>query len=283
MANAFERARNGRTVLVVAQRRTGEIVVVTTKTVLRASFVAVAATAAMVLGAGVAAAATGTVNTTSGAPVNVHTGPTVGSSVVTTVASGTSVTVDCQTTGDSVTGKYGTSTLWDHLPTQGGYISDTYVYTGSDGQIAPTCGGSSGPVCSAAGLNDPNTCAQAVAWAKAHISTSDNPDYYERCDHVVGLAYGFSASGSTTAYAHWKAIPSQYKYAGVTTVPAGGLAFFSSGSGAGHVMLSTGGGQFASSDIHGNGTYSYTTISEIENTWGEHYLGWAQPWFQANH
>jgi cell wall-associated NlpC family hydrolase len=100
---------------------------------------------------------------------------------------------------------------------------------------------------------------------------------------VVGLAYGFSASGSTTAYAHWNAIPSQYKYAGVTTVPAGGLAFFSSGSGAGHVMLSTGGGQFASSDIHGNGTYSYTTISEIENTWGEHYLGWAQPWFQANH
>ena len=253
------------------------------RAVFRATFVAVAAAAAMVIGAGVAAAATGTVNTDSGAPVNVHTSPSVGSTVVTTVASGASVTIDCQINGDSVTGKYGTSTLWDHLPAQGGYISDTYVYTGSDGQIAPTCGGGSGSTCSTTGLGDPNTCAQAVAWAKAHISTSDNPDYYERCDHVVGLAYGFSASGSTTAYAHWLAIPSQYKHSGDTSVPAGGLAFFSSGDGDGHVMLSTGGGQFASSDIHGNGTYTYTTISEIESTWGETYVGWAQPWFQANH
>ena len=249
----------------------------------RAALVAASTAAALVLGAGVAAAAvTGTVSTSSGASVNVHTGPTVGSSVVTTVASGASVSIDCQINGDSVTGKYGTSTLWDHLPAQGGYISDTYVYTGSDGQVAPTCGGGSSS-CSTSGLGDPNTCAQAVAWAKAHISTSDNPDYYDRCDHVVGLAYGFSASGSTTAYAHWTAIPSQYKHSGDTSVPAGGLAFFSSSGGAGHVMISTGGGQFASNDIHGNGTYTYTTIAEIENTWGEHYLGWAQPWFQANH
>ena len=252
----------------------------TTKTVLRASFVAVAAAAAMVLGAGVAAAATGTVNTSSGAPVNVHTGPTVGSSIVTTVASGTSVTIDCQTTGDSVTGKYGTSTLWDHLPAQGGYISDTYVYTGSDGQVAPTCG-SSGATCSTAGLGDPNTCAQAVSWAKAHISTSDNPDYYDRCDHVVGLAYGFSASGSVTAYAHWPAIPSQYKHAGETDVPAGGLAFF--GGGDGHVMISIGGGKFVSTDIGGNGTFTVTTIATIKADWGKHYLGWTEPWFQVNH
>ena len=250
----------------------------------RAALVAASTAAALVLGAGVAAAAvSGTVNTDSGAPVNVHTGPSVSASVVGSVASGTSVSIDCQINGDSVTGKYGTSTLWDHLPAQGGYVSDTYVYTGSSGQVAPTCGGGGGSSCSTSGLGDPNTCAQAVAWAKAHISTSDNPDYYDRCDHVVGLAYGFSASGSTTAYAHWTEIPSQYKHSGDTNVPAGGLAFFSSGSGAGHVMISTGGGQFASTDIHGNGTYTYTTISEIESTWGENYLGWTQPWFQANH
>jgi uncharacterized protein YraI len=247
----------------------------------RVTLVVVSSAAALVFGAGVAAAATGTVNTSTGVAVNVHSGPSVSSGVVNSVASGTSVTIDCQTTGDSVTGLYGTSTLWDHLPAQGGYMSDTYVYTGSSGQVAPTCG--AGSTCSTSGFGDPNTCAQAVAWAKAHISTSDNPDYYDRCDHVVGLAYGFSASGSTTAYAHWTAIPGGDKHSGDTNVPAGGLAFFSSSGGAGHVMISTGGGQFASTDIHGNGTYTYTTIAEIENTWGEQYLGWAQPWFQANH
>ncbi|CAN5557002.1 hypothetical protein BH11MYX1_BH11MYX1_11610 [soil metagenome] len=31
----------------------------------------------------------------------------------------------------------GTSTFWDKV--NGGYVSDAYVYTGHDGQVAPTC------------------------------------------------------------------------------------------------------------------------------------------------
>jgi hypothetical protein len=38
-----------------------------------------------------------------------------------------------------------------------------------------------------------------------------------------------------------------------------------------------------STDIHGNGTLTQTTIAEITNTWGKPYLGWAEPWFQYNH
>nr|WP_236792902.1 hypothetical protein [Amycolatopsis sp. GM8] len=53
---------------------------------------------------------------------------------------------------------------------------------------------------------------------------------------------------------HWTQIPASYKHAGDTEVPAGGLAFFSNG-GAGHTMISIGGGQFPSNDIHGAGTY----------------------------
>jgi len=140
---------------------------------------------------------------------------------------------------------------------------------------------SGGSTCSASGLGDPNTCAQAVSWAKSHETTTYHADYYDRCDHVVGLAYGWSASGSTTAYSHWLAVPSAYKHAGDRNVPAGGLAFF--GGGAGHVMISIGGGQFVSSDIGGNGTLTVTTIATIENNWGKPYLGWTQPWFQANH
>jgi len=136
--------------------------------------------------------------------------------------------------------------------------------------------------CSIAGTGDPNTCAQAVTWAKNHITTAYHADYVNACDHLVGLAYGFPHSGSVTAIAHWQAIPGSFKHAGDRSVPAGGLAFFSTSS-SGHVMISIGGGEFISNDIHGSGTYTKTTIAQIENSWGSNYLGWAQPWFQYNH
>jgi hypothetical protein len=137
--------------------------------------------------------------------------------------------------------------------------------------------------CSTSGLGDPNTCAQAVAWAKNHLgSTSLGTG---TCDHVVGLAYGWSNSGSHDAYAHWTQVPSKYKHAGVRSVPAGGLAFFKGGSrGYGHVMLSLGGGDFASTDVgtdgrYQAGRYGKTTIATIESSFHETYLGWTQPWF----
>jgi hypothetical protein len=48
-------------------------------------------------------------------------------------------------------------------------------------------------------------------------------------------------------------------------------------------MISIGGGEFVSNDIGGNGTLTVTTIATIESRWGKPYLGWTQPWFQANH
>jgi len=140
---------------------------------------------------------------------------------------------------------------------------------------------SSGAGCSTSGTGDPKTCTQAVAWAQAHVHSGYQAGYYSLCDHLVGLAYGFSASGSATAYTHWTQVPSQFKHSGSTNVPAGGLAFF--GGGSGHVMISIGGGNFISNDIHGNGSYTQTTIGEITSKWGKPYLGWTQPWFKANH
>ncbi|WP_243770275.1 hypothetical protein [Amycolatopsis acidicola] len=141
---------------------------------------------------------------------------------------------------------------------------------------------SAAAACSSTGLGDPNNCTKAVSWAKAHVHTSYDADYYRYCDRINAWAYGFSASGSETAYVHWTQIPATYKHAGSADVPAGGLAFFSNG-GAGHTMISIGGGKFLSNDIHGNGTYTQTTIAEIKSSWGATYLGWAQPWFKVNH
>ena len=137
--------------------------------------------------------------------------------------------------------------------------------------------------CSTAGTSDPNTCAQAVTWANNHIgSTSLGTG---TCDHVVALAFGWSNSGSHDAYAHWTQVPASYKHAGDRTVPAGGLAFFQGGSqGFGHVMISLGGGSFASTDVgtdgrYQAGRYGKTTIPLIESSFNETYLGWTQPWF----
>ncbi|HZN17992.1 MAG TPA: hypothetical protein VFB84_07390 [Micromonosporaceae bacterium] len=43
----------------------------------------------------------------------------------------------CQRTGETVTGTYGTSSWWDKVGA--GYVADAYIYTGSDGRVAPLC------------------------------------------------------------------------------------------------------------------------------------------------
>ncbi|WP_211365306.1 M23 family metallopeptidase [Polyangium fumosum] len=79
---------------------------------------------------------TGTVNT-NGAALTVRADASTSSAAVGSVADGAKVTITCQKKGTSVTGTYGTSTLWDFIGN--GYVSDAYVSTGSDGQVAPTC------------------------------------------------------------------------------------------------------------------------------------------------
>ncbi|GAB2573823.1 hypothetical protein GCM10027168_03550 [Streptomyces capparidis] len=51
---------------------------------------------------------------------------------------GTLVTIYCQTPGPSVSGPYGTSTIWDRIGTNR-YVPDCYVNTGSDGYVAKRC------------------------------------------------------------------------------------------------------------------------------------------------
>lgn len=78
----------------------------------------------------------GTVNT-AGPDLNVRAKPSTSAAVVGSVEDGQKVTIKCQVHGSKVTGTYGTTTLWDFIGT--GYVSDAYVKTGSDGQVAPTC------------------------------------------------------------------------------------------------------------------------------------------------
>ena len=81
----------------------------------------------------------GTVNT-AGAPLTVRSGPGTTFAAVDSLPDGTHVSIACQTTGQTVTGTYGTSNIWDRIGT-GRYIADAYVLTGYDGFIpgVPRC------------------------------------------------------------------------------------------------------------------------------------------------
>ncbi|MEU1047162.1 SH3 domain-containing protein [Streptomyces sp. NPDC005897] len=89
-------------------------------------------------GGAVAAAALSSYPVAPGYRLNVRSGPGTNYSVVRVLAEGSRVTINCQRTGERVSGPYGTSNIWDNIG-GGQYVSDTYVRTGSDGYVAPRC------------------------------------------------------------------------------------------------------------------------------------------------
>ncbi|MDG4795940.1 peptidoglycan DD-metalloendopeptidase family protein [Micromonospora sp. WMMD1082] len=82
---------------------------------------------------------TGTVRT-AGANLTVRSGPGTNYSSVGSLANGATVTIYCQTSGTTVTGTFGTSSIWNRIGT-GRFVSDAYLYTGTDGYLpnVPRC------------------------------------------------------------------------------------------------------------------------------------------------
>ncbi|AVV41201.1 SH3 domain-containing protein [Streptomyces sp. ID05-04B] len=73
-----------------------------------------------------------------GVRLNVRSGPGTGYSIVRVLPEGAKVPIFCQSPGTSVSGPYGTTSIWDNIA-DGQFVSDSYVRTGSDGYIAPRC------------------------------------------------------------------------------------------------------------------------------------------------
>ncbi|MFF2516087.1 SH3 domain-containing protein [Streptomyces sp. NPDC058086] len=73
-----------------------------------------------------------------GYAVNVRSGPGTSYRIVRVLPEGSRVSIFCQRPGESVSGPYGTTSIWDNIA-NGEYISDAYVKTGSDGYVAPRC------------------------------------------------------------------------------------------------------------------------------------------------
>jgi len=212
--------------------------------------------------AGVANAATGTVNT-AGAPLTVRAAPGSGYDGWTTKADGASVTILCQTTGSSVTGTYGTSNIWDMI-SNGGFVSDAYVYTGSDGTVAHACARAGSPP-----RANPRGQDAAISYEFARLGSTAEEGW---CMRFQAQAYGWSASGFSTAevggdwmvshgYMHTSGIP-----------PRGALVWYHNSSGTGHIVVSLGEGMVVGSSVPnkiGVDGYQYRTG----------YRGWSIPYF----
>ncbi|MFF6997774.1 peptidase [Streptomyces sp. NPDC008313] len=74
-----------------------------------------------------------------GYSLNIRSGPGTHYRILGILPAGSSVPVRCQCPGESVSGPYGTSDIWDNIA-NGKFVADAYVKTGSDGYIAPRCG-----------------------------------------------------------------------------------------------------------------------------------------------
>ncbi|WP_455353630.1 hypothetical protein [Streptomyces sp. SYSU K217416] len=73
-----------------------------------------------------------------GQRVNVRSGPGTAHRIVKVLPLGATVPINCQKPGETITGPYGTTNLWDNIA-NGQFVSDAYVNTGSDGYVAPRC------------------------------------------------------------------------------------------------------------------------------------------------
>ncbi|GAA3843159.1 peptidase [Streptomyces phyllanthi] len=73
-----------------------------------------------------------------GVRLNVRSGPGTQYSLVRVLPEGASVPIYCQRPGQTITGPYGTTNIWDCIA-NAQYVSDAYVYTGADGYVAPRC------------------------------------------------------------------------------------------------------------------------------------------------
>ncbi|GAA4203317.1 hypothetical protein [Actinocatenispora rupis] len=144
----------------------------------RVPIVVAVAAAAVLLPAGAAwAAVTATVHTSSGSSVNVRSGPHTSDAAVGSVADGASISVDCQAHGDTVTGRYGTTDLWDHIAS--GYLSAAYV----------DAGGASVPACDSTPPPDGDLAARILTIAQQQMGDDSR-------NHEIG---GYNCNYYTTA------------------------------------------------------------------------------------
>jgi uncharacterized protein YraI len=226
--------------------------------------IAIAGTLVLVTATGAYAAVSGTVNTSGGA-LTVRAAPGTNFDAWTTKADGSGVSILCQTDGTSVTGTYGTTSLWDMLA-NGGFVSDAYIFTGSDGQVAPSCNYVGAPP-----RANPRGINAAISYEFARLGSTAEEGL---CMHFQAVAYGWSASGWATAEVggDWETSHGYMHTSGIP--PRGALVWYHNSEGTGHVVVSLGQGKIIGSSVGGQ-------VGVDDYLYRTGYRGWSQPYLPA--
>ncbi|MFH8465553.1 SH3 domain-containing protein [Streptomyces sp. NPDC017991] len=124
---AVEEVREAEVTEVTEVAEAAEVTEVTEAAVETASAEAAAAVAAQTL-----------YSIAPGSTLNVRSGPGTQYRLIRTLAPGARVPIFCQRPGETISGPYGTTKIWDNIEV-GEYVSDAYVRTGSDGYVASRC------------------------------------------------------------------------------------------------------------------------------------------------
>lgn len=84
----------------------------------------------------------GKIDTSLGKTVSVRKSPEVDAEELSTLKTGSKVKIICQKYGDEVPYHFGPTKLWNWIEYESGkfgFITDAYVFTGTDDQVAPMC------------------------------------------------------------------------------------------------------------------------------------------------
>lgn len=126
--------------------------------------------------------------------------------------------------------------------------------------------------------HNPSSCAQAIA--KARAMTKQSCVWEQLCLGFTARAYGWGGSGEYSAYTHWQNLDRLgYTHRGDRNPPPGALVFWKGSGQYGHIALAVGGGKIASNDIARKGCINIVDFTAPETQWGQHYLGWAPPYY----
>ncbi|KXX79723.1 Uncharacterized protein YraJ [Madurella mycetomatis] len=144
----------------------------------------------------------------TGDGVNCRSGPGTNYKVIKSYKKGTDVKITCQVNGESING----NKIWDKT-SDGCYVTDYYVKTGSNSMVTKKCssggggGGSSGGTSSYKGkISRDEIIARGQYWIKRHVPYSMSktyPDpqgrrYRTDCSGFVSMALHASAPGYNT-------------------------------------------------------------------------------------
>ncbi|WP_158021335.1 hypothetical protein [Mycolicibacterium chubuense] len=195
---------------------------------------------------------------------------------------GDRLTLVCSKRGQQVKGYFsfnipgGWDSLW-YRTSDGNYVADVDIETGTLNSVAPDCSPAPAPPASAPQGSRED---RAVAWANGQVG-SDGYDFL--CGRFVANAYGKPTLGVSSAQIFHDQLASAGQIHMDRNIPKGALVFSESqwdvvnGVHQGHVVLARGDGSFVSGGV--SKSYGSRHTVQILNSWnpspGAQYLGWA--------